>query len=1067
MIFACATVAAQEPQRFDIPAQELAGALERYALVANQQILYSDAVGAKAHSQALSGQYTSSEALERLLEGTPFTVQRLSPGVLRVQRNSEAPSLTKIAASSAAAQGAGVSTPPPASLSAATSASAQADAGGSGQLQEIVVTATASRVEREGFSAPTPTTVIGVEQLHARAAVNVADVINELPAFRPTHTPQMAPAGGEFGANNLDLRGLNIPGTGGPASPRTLVLVNGRRHVAQDMSGQVDINMIPSSLVERIEVVTGGASASWGSDAVAGVVNMILKKRLQGVQTNISYGASDKGDGDSYNGSLGAGTAIADGRGHLMIGGEYDKSDGLPFAQNARDWSAASWGVMTLFPMPFRPPGQEGLPANIILPNVGFTGTSAGGYIAAFPFANNGPLGGLTFLPGGGTTPLPVGSVTSFPLTNDGAGIPPGSDMHLINPLERKSLFARAEFDITSRINAYVELSAAETSQKARTAGHLGLQSTQTIQIDNAFLPAAVEAQMAAAGLTSFTLNRYDTEIGRYKQHNERTTRRGVFGLDGDLGGGWTWDAYYQYGYNRSYSQIFDQITEANYASAIDSVVGPNGTIVCRAQLPGSTPGCVPYNPFGVGAPSAAALAYVGQDPWNVTYNHEQVVAANINGEPFSIWAGPVSLAGGVEWRKETAKVTSDPYSNAQQFEFGNQVPVPSIPVAYNFNGQQFTPPGSPYYQEIPGDVGYNVKEFYAETVVPLAKDSGFIHSLDLNAAARRTDYSLSGAVTTWKLGATFEDSSRQFRLRATQSRDIRAPNLSETFGTASSSIGFVADTVQGTGVGVVQVLTSGNPNLEPEVADTYTFGGSISPQFIPGLRVSADYFNIDIAGVIGSLPPQSLVDRCAAGAAEFCSLITRNAAGRMTAIQSDWLNLNRLQTSGIDFEADYRVPLDKLNVPGDFNIRGLVTYTEHLTTTDTAGPVDRAGQAMPKMVYSLAFNYGLGRFSTNLTARILGEAIIDVTKVGPEDPGYSPSLPNSISSNRNPAVLYLNLGAQYTTVDKGDSKLVLYGVINNLTDEEPPGYAGTIISNNYLYDVMGRFIRVGLRFNY
>ena len=200
-------------------------------------------------------------------------------------------------------------------------------------------------------------------------------------------------------------------------------------------------------------------------------------------------------------------------------------------------------------------------------------------------------------------------------------------------------------------------------------------------------------------------------------------------------------------------------MNNASYLSAIDAVVGPNGTVVCRTQLPGSSPGCVPYNVFGVGAPSQAAINYVTNDVYTITYNREQVAAANLRGEPFSVWAGPVSIATGVEWRKETYKVKDDPYQNAKLFGFGNAQPVPSVLVNYTFNGKVFALPNSPYNAAIPGGTGYDVKEIYAETVVPLAKDTSFIHSLDLNGAARRTDYSLAGAVTTWKFGATFEDS--------------------------------------------------------------------------------------------------------------------------------------------------------------------------------------------------------------------------------------------------------------------------------------------------------------------
>jgi iron complex outermembrane receptor protein len=938
---------------------------------------------------------------------------------------------------------------------------AQSTAGG--PVDEVVVTA--SRVARTGFAAPTPVTVIGVEQIQARAAVNVADVINESPAFRPSTTPQRSAIGGNFGANTVDLRGVNITVPGGAAAARTLVLVNGRRHVGSSINGEVDLNMIPTSLVERTEVVTGGASAEWGSDAVAGVVNLILKNKLQGIQGNLSYGTTDKADNNSYNASLAAGTAFAGGRGHVMFGAEYDMQNGLPIAQKARDWTAKLWGTLALATNPALRPA--GLPANIIAPNFQYSQMTAGGYILNSPA--NGSLAGLTFLPGGGTVHFNQGLVAGQQeLGGDNPNLSFATDLHVMNPIERGALFGRAEYDVTSHIHAFVELGAGNSNQRSNSAGHLGAQGTTlTIRNDNAFLPAAVRAAMAAQGLSSFTLQRFDSEIGRYKVHNQRATRRAVFGLNGDLGGGWNWDAYYQYGYSRSVAELFDKVTTANYLSAVDSVAGPGGAIVCRAQLPGSTPGCTPYNVFGVGAPSATALDYVTQSTYAATYLRQQVAAANIHGEPFSVWAGPVSVATGFEWRKETTKVKTDPYSNAKQYDFGNEQPVPSIPVAYNFNGQVFAPPGSPYNLAIPGGVGYDVKEVYAETVVPLAKDYSFVHSIDLNGAARRTDYSLSGAVTTWKFGATFEDSSRQLRLRGTRSRDIRAPNLSELYGTAAVGIASVNDTIRGTGALLTRVITSGSTSLVPEIADTFTYGAVVSPNFIPGFRMSADYYNIDIKGVIGTLGGQNIVDRCAAGVASLCALITRNSGGLITDVQNNQLNLNEFKTSGVDFEADYRVPINKVSVPGNLNIRALATYTAHLITVDPAGATDRVKQTQPQWVWNVGFNYDLGRFSTNLTARVLSRHTIDVTKVGPEDPGYNVALPNSINRNRDPAVLYLSLSAQYTLIDKGDRKLVLFGVVNNLTDRHPPGASGGNLTTGPLYDVVGRFIRTGVRFNY
>lgn len=897
-------------------------------------------------------------------------------------------------------------------------------------LTEIVVTA--SRVQRSGFTAPTPVTVIGVEQIEARAAVNVADIINEIPSFRPTQTPQARAINGAFGANFVDLRGLG--------TVRTLVLIDGHRHVPATTLGEVDLNVIPSSLVERIDVVTGGASAAWGSDAVAGVVNLLLKDKLEGITTNLSYGATDKGDDKSYNASFGAGNSFADGRGHIIVGVEYDKIGGVGNNLYARDWSAQRWGTVTL-PANRAP----GLPSRYLSPDVHFSNVlAAGGVITG------GPLVNTTFLPDGTPVPFRVGSIIAGNqmVGGDNQDMTFASGLNIFNPVRRNAELVRVSFDVTPTLNVYAELNAGNTDQRSLSAGRLNQPppSGLTIKIDNAFMPTALRNSMVTAGVTTVPFGRFDSEIGRYKQHNYRSTENGLVGFKGELGGSWKWNGYYMNGANKSTADVLNMTLTPNYLAAIDAVV-VGGQIVCRPgpALAAADPGCVPYNVFGVGAPSAAAQAYVTNVSHTETYNREQVAALNFQGEPLSIWAGPVSLATGVEWRKDSTQVTVDANQQASRNDFGN---------AKAIAGQQ------------------SVKEVYLETVAPLIKDLSFVKSMEVQAAARRTDYSLAGQVTTWKLGTTISDASGQVTLRGTKSRDIRAPNLQELYGAATSTTGQIRNPATGIS-SLTETLTSGSTTLKPEEADTLTYGIVLSPNFVPGLRLSADYYQIDIAGVITTIQSQDIVNRCYAGAANLCALVLTNTGTAspnfpnttvITKVLNTSLNLNRLKTSGWDIEASYRVPLDSMHMPGDLSIRLLGTRVFDLITIDAAGPVDRAKQTVPFWSGTFSANYALGRFSSNLTVRYIGETAIDTQLVGPDNPIYSPTLSNSININERPAVYYADLSAQYTIREEGDSKVTLYGVVNNMFDKDPPLGGGVNLTAASLYDLAGRFFRVGVR---
>jgi iron complex outermembrane recepter protein len=921
-----------------------------------------------------------------------------------------------------------------AALGWAPASSAQdAAASEAAAIEEVVVTA--SRIPRSGFSAPTPTTVVTADQIEDRGAANVIEAINEVPAFRPSGTPAAAARGGSSsGGSFLDLRGLN--GQGGTATARTLVLVDGRRHVPTDPRGMVDLNMIPSSLIERTEIVTGGASAAWGSDAVAGVVNLILKDRLTGIEGKVGYGQADEGDNKEYSVSLAAGVGFMGGRGHIIVGGEYVDNKGVPDSYVSRDWGRLAWGNVALAAT--RPAGT---PSRVVAPDVRLSDRMAPGGIIV-----GGPLDNIQFLPGGATSVFQPGALVGGNqmigggLTSN-AGVYFIGGSNLVNPIERWSVMSRANFDITEKISVFAEYSHAESIFRGFSASRRD-DANLTIQRDNAFLPEPIRQQMTTLNLATITVGRvaYDEGYGFYTTRTDQETDRFVGGLRGELAGSWKWDAYYQYGENH-FVQNNQATLNSNYTAAIDAVRLASGQIVCRSgpALIAADPGCVPFNIFGQGSPSQEAIAYVRGVGVNDVTTRQKVAAVNISGDVFTLPAGPVAVAFGVEYRKEEADSTTDAKSQAGRFDLNNFKPI---------HGE------------------YDTKEVYGEVIVPVIKDVAGFHLLELNGAVRRTDYSTSGAVTTWKVGGVWEPFA-DLRFRTTRSRDIRAPNINELFASALQLRQAVIN--PNTGVSTqVNVITSGNPDLDPEVADTFTAGVVYQPSWLSGLRASIDYFDIEIEGVITQLAAQQVVERCAAGVTILCQDVTYANPQTITEVRNRQLNFNSLETSGLDVEVAYAVPENwMMGLPGRLSLRALGSHVEKLVTTDAVGPIDRVRQTVPRWTWNFQTNYAHERLGAYVQLRRLGPTLLDATLIGPDDPAYNPASPISISRNRRPPVWYLNLGAQYKLIERDDRELEIYGVINNLLDKSPPPFAGSNPTGATLYDLIGRTYKVGLRFKY
>jgi iron complex outermembrane receptor protein len=907
-------------------------------------------------------------------------------------------------------------------------ASAQA-ASAAGDVEAIVVTG--SRIA-SGFTTPTPVTVNTAENLRQAAPGNLADGLADVPAFAGntrTGNPATAATGGANGQNLLNLRGLG--------AQRNLILLDGRRLPATNSVGSFDVNMLPQSLVSRVDVVTGGASAAYGSDAVAGVVNFVLDTGFEGLKGEIQGGWSTRADLPSRGMSLAYGKGFADGRGRAIFSAEYFAQNGIRADEfSDRDWFDFGYG---------RIPNPSGTtPRLVVVPDLRSANGTYGGLITAGPLANTTFEGGQAT---GIFNPAPAATRgTAFAGGGDGArtnlGFSPDQDRH--------NLFGHVEYDLSDSLSFFVEglYGKSHTNSGNFVNLHTGAGNQFTIFRDNPFLPTSIQQRMVAGNIASFPMGRYELDMPVVEIESFTDIKRATFGFDGKLGGAWTWDVYYTYGETNQELRENNVTINRNLYAAVDAVRDPaTGNIVCRSTLLfRDDPGCVPLNLFGSGSPSAAAIDFVIGDSIKYLTLKQHVAAANISGdlgEKLQLGAGPIAVAAGVEYRKESADQTSDAVSQ-QVTQFAN---VRGFPAS-----QQNRPGGYNFFNPLPLAGEYDVKEAYGEVALPVFRDLSFAQSLDLNGAVRYADYSLSGGVTTWKAGFNYlvvDD----LRLRLTRSRDIRGANILELFNSATQN----SNNQIFRGVSYPNLtISSGNPNLDPEKADTLTFGAVLRPSFIPGLQVSADYYKIELNGAIGNIP--NIVLRCEEGNAQACSLITITPANTMI-IRQQVVNLSLIETAGYDFELAY----GREFMGGNLSFRVL---GNHITLDATTAPGGRPTSALntpgsPKWRATAQIRYARDNWNLFIQQRYIHKALASAQEVQGVD----------TNDNLVPAMTYTTIGGAYRFNVRGQEQ-ELYFNVQNLFDMDPPVVAGNPTSFNpnptsNAYDRVGRYFNVGLRFEW
>ena len=939
---------------------------------------------------------------------------------------------------------------PGAALAQAESAPSEAteQAAAEPAVEESIVV-TGSRIARSGFNTPTPVTVMGNDRVQQLNITNVADALNQLPSFRASGAPtNVQSAGGNVGARILDLRALG--------AVRTLVLVDGRRFMPSTGEGTVDVNLIPSGLVQRTEVVTGGASAVYGSDAVAGVVNFVLDRKFTGLKAEFQTGLSERGDDFNQFASVTAGTSFAGGRGHFVFAGEYENNDGLAGCYEARSWCAQERSIVGNTPA-----GSGGFPSSIIASDVHVSTMSPTGLInrslgadgkPLYANVANDPLRGTTFTADGTPRPFQYGQFAGplFMIGGEGHERNPFlSSLLLKVPVERYSLYSSLGYELTDDINAFLDVSYGHVKGTTYSSTFRDFNGSLigNIKVDNPYIPTAVHDVMVANNISQLQLGRSAFDLGSPKGVSRTDTFRAVAGLDGSFGAGWKWEVYYQYGQTNFRQDMSNDPINGNMRKAVDAVRNTNGDIVCRVNADAITTNddaaCVPINLFGENQFSQAARDYVLGTGFQTLVSKQHVVAANVSGDLFSITSRPVSISVGGEYRRATLNGETDPISANLGF--------------WVLNGQDVSGKQS-------------VKEGYGEFVAPLLSDLPFVRNLELNGAFRFTDYSDSGSVQTWKIGGIYEP-IKALRFRVTQSRDIRAPNLTELRGPQQKSTIGLTDPVTGLQANPV-VIRGSNAALRPEKADSFTAGIIIAPQgeFFSRMRLSVDYYNIQVNEAIGQLGAQTLVQRCKDGATEFCPLITRDATNTVIQVNDVLLNANQIQTKGFDVEFAYRQPLGD----GALDFRLLATIVRDLITIDSAGATDRAGQTgsragallgVPDYTLDGTLSYSRGPGRLTVHGRYIPAGGYNVAFIGPDDPRYAVTLPTSVNDNRIPGRFYLDLSGSMKVYTLNGQELELFASINNLLDKDPPAMpSGNLGTNQVLFDPIGRAFKVGAR---
>ncbi|MBS0416155.1 MAG: TonB-dependent receptor [Proteobacteria bacterium] len=927
-------------------------------------------------------------------------------------------------------------------------------------LQEVVVTG--SRLIRTDLTAPSPTTVVSAEDIKLSGNVTLDKTLNEFPQLATGNASSVNNGGGS-GILTANLRGLSTNNQ----AVRTLTLVNGRRFIPADQYGNVDLASIPDALIKRVDIITGGASAVYGSDAIAGAVNFVLDDHFSGLQATAQYGINSHGDGSQRKYDITFGSNMDGNKGNVV--GSFSYTQENSFTQADRDFSAIPLADNSKH-TGFVYSGSGNIPGT----RVPLSATQLAGLEDLVPTTDPSctSVTGVRFLAGGAATPYcqpeDTYNYAGFNL--------------LQRPLERVNVTFLAHYDIVDHVTAFGEAYFVDSKNNYVLAPDSFTPVTPGAPSSTLLVPNYAGNPILSAATRQFLVdnaNVFDPKgtgtasiVGGGRRADELGPREAFFqrisynvtgGLRGDfdlIGQNWKWEVFGQYMYNRTNTSNINFVNQTRLSLALDAVTNSAGQVVCRVQISG----CAPTSLFGSGSISAAAAQFMTpeRDSHDEFFRH--VAGGSVSGTLFNLPAGPVALALGTEYRKDTYTNDVSPFDLAGEYGAASNAALSG---------------------------GFSVKEAFMETRLPILSDLPFVKTLAVEAAARYSDYTTVGNVFTWKAGGEYAP-VEWLRFRGAFNRAVRAPNVGELY--SAQTQGFTGGTdpcsvtagsrsdalkalcvAQGVPASDINTFTQatlgltqqsgGNPNLQAEKSNTYTIGAVISPPWVQHFNLTVDYFKVNVHGAITSINAQQTLNDCYTNLipdSPTCLAVHRLPSnGQIDFVNTALANIGFLQVSGVDTQADYKLALPSLLELGghaaNLSLQATASWLFNRTTQSFAGaaPQDCAGFygagcssgtggfITPDFKVNMSAAYQSGLLSWRLVGRMIGG--LDVY------PGTAAFVKHV------PPVWYVD-----TTfgVDLGEH-VNLFAGIDNLANKQPPILGTTFVGDANvdvsLYDVQGR----------
>ncbi len=1023
----CTTAPAMAQNSVTLPSDNLEDSLNRLSRQTGRQILGDQALLRGKRAPAVQGVTSVEAALAQLLHGSGLTYRKRGNAYLIVRGQSEdqpasvAPAMLR---------------PAPVATAIAPS---MVDAVDAAPAEPIVITGT--RIARPELESPMPVNVVSMDEAAQFGRLNAYEAL------------KMSNASGlgvelasSFGQNwDAGISAVSLRNLG---TNRSLTLIDGMRRVSSSArSSAVDLNMIPAAMIDRIEVVTGGAAAIYGADAVTGVVNIVTKDAIEGLHLSATGGISERGDANEYSASFATGTRFAGGRGSVVLGGTFYQTDPLVMSDRFPDWINA-------VPNPENTGINDGRPDNVTIhdmrqiyfaydPTFWFGGTSwilENGVPRQADFDRRFTAGEMGYGDGGDGRNL-----------NDTAQLRGG--------MKNFAISGTVNYDLTDNIRLssridwgqsyYNGVASFMRYRDDSRAMYFNGKGGSVAFLDNPFLPDGLRSFMLNNNLERLSISRTYGNFPVIRELHDRDSLTLNQTISGELASRFQWKAFYQYGRTIDNVRVTDIPYNSHWVAARDVIADPvTGEPVCR-DVAARNAGCIPHNIFSTDAPSQELKDYVLGTRRERRLNSQDVFGANISGALLALPYGDLSVALGAERRIERLRTVDDPLAKSGELVYS----------------------GTGFTQHPDMDVSNSVNELYGEIVAPLLMDLPFAHRLEIEGAYRFSDYSTIGETHAWKIGGSWSPVAG-VTLRGVRSRSVRAPNFGELYeNQVISQTGAINDPCEAGGyyaseiraancaaLGIVAplddyrvgpvVTTGGNPGLEPETSNSFTLGVVLQPRFLRNFDLTVDYYDINIENVITQFSYTTVLNLCVDLPTienQFCGLVKRDpVTGIPTEVQSFQLNAAKLYQRGIDVGARYRQQIGA----GDLNLSLKGTYLiEHFTETTPgieAGNVLYAGQwQYPRVQASLFASYQIGRLGLSLNTRFFSGGTVDANAKSQE----------AWDIMDTPAMIYNDAVISYDLNDKFSFSLG----VKNISNVMPPVTRQTY-TGGAMYDNIGRY---------